>query len=268
MFVDFNTVENHRGGRSEKGVRVWHPIDSAIVFFSDTDRDDIRGVPRKLSIRSLGHGHRGEGEEPVGGNNADLGKVAKILQSLSRVATIRFQDCCLTTVAPSSSFALFTVEVRHLYWYNSATTSAGIFGLLQAFPCIYKLALVGSSCEVSGGEDGVGVNEEGIVVDLPISTASTLGTVMNLKVLAVHFNALHDEDVDTLSQWLSATSYLEALFVKVINDVNLEAMQRLVDRNARTLRKARIYVYGAFPSAHSGLFYIDLQQMVDPGPFR
>ncbi|PBK65549.1 hypothetical protein ARMSODRAFT_1022344 [Armillaria solidipes] len=243
VFVDFDAAENHEGGRTEEGTRVWHPIDSAIVFFSDPGHGDVRDLPRKLSIRSLGHAHRGEGEEPGAGNDADLGKAAKILRLLSRVATIRFRDCCFTTVAPSSSLALFNVEVRHLYWYNSVTTSAGIFGLLQAFPCIEKLALVGSRCEVSGGEDDVGVNEEGIVVDLPISTASTFGTVRSLKVLAVHFHALRDEDVDTLSRWLSATLYLEALFVKAINDVDVEATQRLVDRNARTLRKARVYVY-------------------------
>ncbi|KAK0439639.1 hypothetical protein EV421DRAFT_1737800 [Armillaria borealis] len=146
VFVNFDAVENHEGGRTEEGIRVWHPIDSAIVFFSDPSRSDVRDLP----------------------------------------------------FAPSSSLALFNVEVRHLYWYNSVTMS------------------VGSHCEVSGGEDGVGVNEEGIVVDLPISTASTFGMVRSLKVLAVHFHALRDEDVDTLSRWLSTTLYLEALFVKWI----------------------------------------------------
>ncbi|KAK0444491.1 hypothetical protein EV421DRAFT_1735280 [Armillaria borealis] len=118
-----------------------------------------------------------------------------------------------------------------------------MLGLLHAFPYTRKLALVGSCMDVNGGGDVFRVNNSGENMDYAISTSKVRETVWRCEVLALHFYALPDEDVVTLSRWLSRASELEGLYVKVTNDTDILAAQKLVSNCTSTLRKLNVHIY-------------------------
>ncbi|KAK0234498.1 hypothetical protein EDD85DRAFT_792538 [Armillaria nabsnona] len=122
-------------------------------------------------------------------------------------------------------------------------TPKTMLGLLHTFLYTRKLALVGSYMDVNGGGDVFCVNKSGENVDYTISTSEARETVRQFKVLALHFYGLPDEDVVVLSQWLLRASELEGLYVKVTNDTDILAAQKLVNNCTSTLRKLNVHIY-------------------------
>ncbi len=214
-----------------QGLRVWHCAVSAISFFSGQTQCHLWDIPQKLTICS------NEEEDPD-----FVTIIQEVMSLLLKVHTVRFRYSHITALA--SSTGLFSSEVRSLYCHDCFMTPKTMLGLLHAFLYTRKLALVGSYMDVNRGGDMFRVNKSGENVDYAISTSETHEMVQQFKVLVLHFYALPDEDVVTLSRWLSRASELEGLYVKVTNDTDILAAQKLVSSCASTLRKLNVHIYG------------------------
>ncbi len=164
--------------------------------------------------------------------------------------TVRFQESHITTVAPAE---LLNTGLQDMYLHNSTITHAAMIGLLRVFPCIRKLALVGTRSEVHDNDDdpvvppSFAIKHNSNVVPLSFAVGDI---AQKLEVLAVHFRGFPDDDVLIVTQWLSMASKLEVLSVKAVNDTDVKGAQDLMNSSARTLKKMKLYVHGEFYARH------------------
>ncbi|KAK0243346.1 hypothetical protein EDD85DRAFT_987536 [Armillaria nabsnona] len=175
--------------------------------------------------------------------DTDFRQMTRILEFLCKVKTVRFQEGHIATVAPAD---LLNTGIQDMYLHNSTITHAAMVGLLQVFPCIRKLALVGTRSEVHDDDDDPVVPPsfafEHNSNAVPLSFA--VGDIVRkLEVLAVHFRGLPDDDVLIVKQWLSTASKLEVLSVKAVNDTDVKGAQDLMNSSTRTLKKMKLYVH-------------------------